>query len=114
MKDLIFARNFPAISYDGSDIQANITVGMPYEKEDKSAANKIYRKIKKEAINLQTYPEKFRVVPELYDSGIISYREIIATPYRIIYKVTDQTIIIIAVIDSRQDLETFIFGRILR
>jgi toxin ParE1/3/4 len=80
--------------------------------DSKTAAKKIYVRIKKETSHLKTHPEKFRVVPELYESGIKAYREVIVVPYRIVYKIMDATVVVIAIIDSRQDLETFLFGRI--
>lgn len=79
-----------------------------------SAAKSIYKKIKSKCRELNTYPQRCRRVPELSDAGIDNYREIIMSPYRVIFKLTDSIIYIIAVVDGRRDVETFIFDRLLR
>ena len=79
-----------------------------------SAAKNIYETIKKRCSRLDTYPETYRKVPELQEIGIQNYREIIFPPYRIVYKLTETSIYIIAVLDGRRDFETFILNRLLR
>ena len=79
-----------------------------------SAAEDIYNRIKKLCLSLEAIPNRFRVVPELADLGFTQYREIIDDPYRIIYKVMDKKIYIIAVVDSRRNFEEFIFNRLIR
>jgi len=79
-----------------------------------SAAKSIYKKVKLKCRELNTSPERYRRVPELLDVGIEDYREIILSPYRVIYKLKESTVYIIAVVDGRRDVETFIFDRLLR
>ncbi len=83
-------------------------------KERVSAARTIYKKIKSKCRQLNTSPERYRRVPELSDSGMNNYREVISSPYRVIYKLTESVVYIIAVVDGRRDFESFIFDRILR
>lgn len=45
-----------------------------------------------------------RIVPELRQLGENSYRELIETPWRLIYDVEAQRVRIIAVVDGRRDL----------
>ena len=86
-----------------------------YIKQDSpSIANDIYQKIRKKAHSSNFFPLKGRVVPELQKEGITLYREVMATPWRIIYKVGNDTVYIMAVLDSRQNVEELLFQKLLR
>jgi plasmid stabilization system protein ParE len=52
-------------------------------------------------LDLAESPEAGRWVPEFPGAG---YREVILTPYRIIYEVTDDKIVVLRVWHSRRDL----------
>ncbi len=79
-----------------------------------SAAITTYKEIKTKCNLLSGSPAKYRVVPELQDIGITNYREIINKPYRIIFKLTNLEVFIIAVVDSRRDFDSFVFNRLMR
>lgn len=55
-----------------------------------------------------------RIVPELRVRGITTYREIIALPYRIIYRVEAREVWIVAILDHRRDLDTLLHERARR
>jgi plasmid stabilization system protein ParE len=56
-----------------------------------------------------------RVVRQLRVRGIIAYRELIVSPYyRIIYRVEEAEVWIIAVLDHRRDLDTVLRDRARR
>lgn len=55
-----------------------------------------------------------RVVPELRVRGITTYREIIAAPHRIIYRVEEREVWIVAVLDHHRDLDTLLHERARR
>ena len=76
-------------------------------------ANNIYLKLKQKAHSSNFFPLKGRIVPELRDEGITQYREIIVSPWRIIYRVGDDTVYIMAIIDARQNLEELLFQKLL-
>ena len=82
--------------------------------DDVIVAKKIYRNIKIKCSKLKNNPEKYRIIPELADMGIYNYREIIYSPYRIVFKITKPDIYVFAVIDSRRDFESIIFNRLVR
>ncbi len=83
-------------------------------RDSRQAAESIYKKIKSKCAQLKTYPERYRIVPELLDISIKDYREIILPPYRIIYKLIKKEVYVIAVVDSRRDFESFLYNRLLR
>lgn len=66
----------------------------------------IYSKMKKEINDLELFPEKGRIIPELKNHQILLYRELIYKVWRIIYKIEQQQIQIISIIDSRRDFES--------
>lgn len=71
-------------------------------------------KLETKAALLITLPNRGRVVPELLHTGISQYRELISAPWRIIYRVENQRVLIMAVLDSRRDLQTVLLNRLAR
>ncbi len=68
-------------------------------------AIKNLEKIKKQVSSLYFSPERCRIVPELNDHGITQYREMIISPWRIIYRISELKVFVLAVFDSRQNIE---------
>lgn len=64
--------------------------------------------------NLREFPERGNLPKELHDLGIELYREIHFKPYRIIYRIMDQDIVILGVFDGRRDMESLLQRRVLR
>jgi toxin ParE1/3/4 len=81
--------------------------------ENKSTAQSIYKKIKKKVVSLSILPLKSRIIPELHQFNIDLYREIIESPWRIMYRIHDNTVIVLAIIDGRRDVEDIIFEKIM-
>lgn len=85
-----------------------------YIAEDSLAnAISVFEKIKEKALGLNQFPERGRIVPELKDQGIALYRELIVTPWRIIYRIIDKTIYVLSVLDSRQNVEDILLKRFI-
>jgi plasmid stabilization system protein ParE len=84
------------------------------KRDSPSNANDVYLKIKKVAHSSNFFPLKGRVVPELQKEGITLYREVIASPWRIIYKVGNDTVYIMAILDSRQNVEEILLQKLLK
>ncbi len=77
-------------------------------------ALKILKKIKDKVSDLYDLPERGRIVPELQSQGILQYRELVIPPWRLIYKILDRTILVLSVIDSRQNVEDILLKRMIR
>lgn len=75
-------------------------------------ALKILQKIKKMASNLYILPERGRVVPELQDQGILTYREIVIPPWRIMYRISDHDVYVLTVLDARRNVEDLLLKRL--
>ena len=84
------------------------------KKDSPSIANDIYQKIRKKANSNNFFPLKGRVVPELQKEGITLYGEVIASPWRIVYKVGNDTVYIMAILDSRQNVEELLLQKLLK
>ena len=85
-----------------------------YIKEDSpTIAREVYETIKEKAHSSNLFPLRGRVVPELQKEGITMYRELISSPWRIMYKVDTDTVYIMAIFDSRQNLEDLLLQKLL-
>jgi len=83
-------------------------------KDNLANAKKALRKIKEAAVYLEVFPNRGRVVPELEKQGVFLYREVVITPWRIVYRLSGKAIIVFAVIDSRMNVGDILFNRIYR
>jgi toxin ParE1/3/4 len=77
-------------------------------------ALQIIGKIKQKASGLYTLPDRGRIIPELKEQGIHIYREIIVPPWRIIYRISDTTVFVLSVIDSRRNVEDILLNRLIK
>ena len=82
--------------------------------ENPGQALQILGNIKQKASALTAMPDRGRIVPELKDQGIPIYREILVPPWRIIYRVSDSTVFVLSVIDSRRNVEDILLNRFVR
>jgi toxin ParE1/3/4 len=78
------------------------------------AANKAFTNIKDKAEDLVLFPERGRIVPELLAHGIGHYRELIISPWRVVYRFSSDTVYVLAVIDSRRNVEDVLLDRLIR
>lgn len=73
-----------------------------------------YEKIKKAAIELNDFPKSGRIVPELNEQNIIKYRELIVSPWRIMYKQDRNIVYVMAIIDGRRNIEDILLRKNIR
>ena len=77
-------------------------------------AERILDKLEKRAQTLESTPVRGRVVPELAHFGIRNWRELNVKPYRIIYRIDEDTVNVLAVLDGRRDLQDLLLERLIR
>ena len=65
-----------------------------------------------ETLSSQAY--RGRVVPELKDVGIQSFRETLVAPYRIFFRIEGNAVWVVAVIDGRRDVGALLVSRALQ
>lgn len=82
-------------------------------REGVDAAIAWYRSLTERIDSLSIHTQRCRIVPELERFGIRSYRELIAAPYRVFFRVEGGQVHILAVLDARRDLEQLLIQRLL-
>ena len=75
-------------------------------------ALKIFKSIKQKVSSLNTFPERGRIVPELRDQGILQYRELIISPWKILYRISEMKVFVLSVLDSRRNIEDILLERL--
>jgi toxin ParE1/3/4 len=58
--------------------------------------------------------ERGRLVPELKAVDVLQYRELIERPWRIIYRIEPDQVVVLAVLDGRRDLRSLLLERLVR
>jgi toxin ParE1/3/4 len=75
-------------------------------------AYEVFKSIKEKASNLRVFPNRSRIVPELLEQGVTQYRELIIPPWRIMYRVAENEVYVLSVLDSRQNVEDILLRRL--
>lgn len=78
------------------------------------AAMKSLATIKDKTAGLVSFPERGLIVPELLAQGMAHYRELVIPPWRIIYRFSADSVYVLAVIDSRRNVEDVLLDRLIR
>jgi len=81
---------------------------------DVNRAYKVLNKIKDRVELLKISPEQGRTIPELELFKIQNYREVIVKPWRIIYKIENEIIKVLLVIDGRRNIEDILFDKLIK
>jgi plasmid stabilization system protein ParE len=76
-------------------------------------ALEVLGKIRKKASTLNNMPKRGRIVPELKEQGINLYRELVVDPWRIIYRISGNTVFVLAALDSRRNMEDILLERFI-
>jgi addiction module RelE/StbE family toxin len=81
--------------------------------ENPNAAEQVLNRLTKAIQSLRRSPRRGRQIPELLDLNWSSQRELVVPPYRVLYRIGEKVIWILAIFDSRRQLEDLIFSRVL-
>ena len=76
-------------------------------------ADYVLERIEEEFSSLSELPERGAYPKELLALGIRDYREIFFKPYRIIYRVIDNIVYILLIVDGRRDMQSLLQWRLL-
>ena len=75
-------------------------------------AESVWKPIRGAASRLESLSERGRVVPELRRAGVRTYRELIVRRrYRLLYRASPRSVLVVAVLDGRRDLEEVLLAR---
>ncbi|MBL4868702.1 MAG: type II toxin-antitoxin system RelE/ParE family toxin [Pseudomonadales bacterium] len=85
-----------------------------FENDTPASAEYVLDKIKTISYSLEIEPGRGRRVPELVNVGVTNYRQLYFKPYRIIYQIQGSRVFIMAVVDTRRDLQDLLVERLIR
>jgi toxin ParE1/3/4 len=77
-------------------------------------ADKLYTSIKKTCYKLKLYPHRGNIPSELFEIGVVEFRELRYKPYRIIYSIESTSVMVHCVLNGRRDIQSILQERLLR
>jgi toxin ParE1/3/4 len=77
-------------------------------------AERILGEIEAAITGLDAFPERGNIPKELASIGLSEYREIHHKPWRVIYRIMGQDVVVYCVVDGRRDMQSFLERRLLR
>ena len=83
------------------------------EQESPEVADEWLRRLAAAAASLESAPERGSIPRELRELGIREYRQVLAGPYRVIYRVADASVFIMVIADGRRDMMSVLARRLL-
>ena len=76
-------------------------------------ANYVLDELRNTLEGLSEFPERGSYPKELIGLGIKEYRQIFFKPYRVIYRMTGNQILIYLIVDGRRDMQSVLARRLL-
>ena len=77
-------------------------------------ATDVLEQIESRFLSLAEYPRSGGYPKELLELGIHEYREVLSSPYRIIYRVLYEQVYVLVIADGRRDMQTLLQRRLLQ
>ena len=81
--------------------------------DDPAKAEYVLAQIESAFERLSAFPFRGVTPMELLDLGLNEYREVFFKPYRIFYTVIENRVYVVAIVDGRRDLRSYLYRRIL-
>lgn len=88
-------------------------VGYVARQDGDKAAERLLEKLLATVDSLATSPERGGFPAELLALGSREYRQIISRPYRFIYKVVGEEVLLFVIADGRRDFQALLSRRLL-
>ncbi|MFA6143082.1 MAG: type II toxin-antitoxin system RelE/ParE family toxin [Candidatus Omnitrophota bacterium] len=82
--------------------------------DEPGIALKIFEKLEMRIKGLKELPDRGRIVPELKDKDILAYREIIESPWRIVYSINEGIVYILFIIDGRRSVNDIFLRKLVK
>ena len=83
-------------------------------REQPETALSIFRSIRSKAETLKQHPDRGRYLPEFSHYQGLPFRELVISPWRLVYHIKLKRVEILAFFDSRRDIEEILFERLSR
>ncbi|MCL2044600.1 MAG: type II toxin-antitoxin system RelE/ParE family toxin [Treponema sp.] len=83
-------------------------------KDNPMNAQNVLKKIEAKIDSLENFPERGGYVPELLKHNIKDYRQLIESPWKIIYKIDNDIVIVLVIIDSRRNTQDILVEKLIK
>jgi len=83
------------------------------EHDSKANADYVLERLLEVSDSLSAYPERGSIPKELRSLGMAEYRQVFFKPYRLIYRVHTDQVVIYLIADGRRDMQTLLARRML-
>ena len=77
-------------------------------------ADRLLAALEDTCLGLSELPERGNVPKELEPLGITEFREVHYKPYRVIYRIIGQQVVVYCVLDGRRDMQSLLQRRLTR
>ena len=77
-------------------------------------ADKLFASLRKTCHKLKLFPHRGNVPPELFEIGVVEFREVRYKPYRILYSIESNSVLVHCILDGCRDIQTILQERLLR
>ena len=77
-------------------------------------ARKVLDRLRRRAASLDELSARGRFVPELREYGLRNIRELVVGPYRLLYRIAGEQVVVLALLDGRRDLDDILYERLVR
>ena len=77
-------------------------------------ADKLFASLRSACKKLITFPYRGHVPLELFEVGVVEYREIRYKPYRVFFSIEGKTVKVHCILDSRRDIQAVLQERSMR
>jgi len=74
----------------------------------------VLKRIEDRINSLSRFPEKGNYVPELLRNNIKDYRQLVEHPWRIIYRIDNNVVNVLLVIDSRRNMQDILVEKLIK
>lgn len=81
--------------------------------DSRTSAERVLERLIEVAAGLATHPDRRSCPRELGSLGINEYRQVFFKPYRVIYRLHGQRVVIYVIADGRRDMQSLLARRLL-
>ncbi len=74
-------------------------------------ALRVFDRLREQARKLEVFPERGRRLPEIPADSEPRLRELVIAPWRLIYAVNGDLVLVVAVVDCRRDIDAWLTQR---
>lgn len=107
------ARPYKVLLTQGAEQDLEALYDYIAEYDSAARADRLLDQVLQVTESLRQYPERGSHPRELLELGIKEYRQMAFKPYRLLYRITDDRVVIHLVADGRRDMRSLLSRRLL-